>query len=116
MMQHRVQAKAEHAARNNMPPTQNIVAGDMNAALFPGDAQRHAINKDKMHQDFASTMGLTSTDNNTSKHRQYTFRHKTDSHQDSRIDDIPISKRLCMAAKPVTSILHSCGDSDMTQC
>lgn len=111
-MQHRVQTEAEHAAKNNLPPTQNIVAGDTNAALFPGDVQRHATNKDQMPQDFADTMGLASTDNNTSQHRQYTFRHRTDSNQDSRLDDILISKRLCMPIKPITSILHACGDSD----
>ena len=84
----------------------------MNAALIPGDVQRHATSKDTLHQQFAEQMDLSSTDNNTCPHRPYTFRHKTDSSQDSRIDDIIVSQRLCNDTKPTTSILHSFGDSD----
>ncbi len=112
MIKHRVQTEAKQAVQNSLPPTHNIVAGDMNAALIPADVQRHTTNKDKAHQQFVDAMELVSADNNTSPHRQYTFRHKTDSNQDSRIDDILVSKKLCMASKPTTSILPSCGDSD----
>lgn len=112
MINHRVQTEVEQAVKNSLPSTHNIVAGDMNAALMPEDVQRDAIKKDKAHQEFVDTVNLVSTDIGTRPHRQYTSRHKTDSNQDSRVDDILISKELCMVAKPATRILHSCGDSD----
>ncbi len=52
LMQHRVQTEAEHATKNNLPPSEHIVAGDMNAALFPEDVQRQTTSKDKRHQEF----------------------------------------------------------------
>lgn len=58
-------------------------------------------------------MDMSSVDNNTCPHRQYTFRHRTDSSQDSRIDDVLVLQRLCKATKPTTSILNSCGSSDL---
>ena len=73
----------------------HIMAGDMNAALFNGDAQRAKLDmKDTKHQDFVKDMRLQTIDPDKHPHRQYTSCHRTDGSQDSRIDDIFISESM----------------------
>ncbi len=58
----------------------NIMAGDMNAALFKQDVQRAKLElKDAKHQRFIKDLHLHTTDPDKHPHRQYTFRHTTDS-------------------------------------
>ncbi len=80
------------ASLAGLPLPYNIIAGDMKAALFKQDVQRAKLDmKDTKHHDFIRDLHLRTTDPHKHPHRQYTFRHRTDSSQDSRIDDILIS-------------------------
>ena len=76
------------ASLAGLPLPYNIIAGDMNAALFKQDVHRAKLDmKDIKHHNFIKDLHLRITDPNKPPHRQYTFRHRTDSSQDSRIDD-----------------------------
>ena len=101
------------ASLAGLPLPYNIIAGDMNAALFKQDVQRTKLDmKDTKHHNFIEDLHLRTTDPNKHPHRQYTFRHRTDSSQDSRIDDILISKTMCTKMPPSTEVLDTSGDAD----
>jgi len=102
--------KASHAG---LPLPYNIMAGDMNAALFKQDAQRAKLDiKDAKHQKFIKDLHLHTTDPDRNPHRQYTFRHRIDSSQDSRIDDKLISESMCTGISSSMEILDTSGDAD----
>lgn len=88
-----------------------VLAGDRNAESFTGDIQR-AEEQDDTHQNFIKAVKLRTTDPDRKAHRHFTFRHKTDSSQDSRIDDTFICEDLCSDPKPSTVILEANGDAD----
>ena len=67
--------KASHAG---LPLPYNIIAGDINAALFTQDVQRGKPDiKDPKHQKFIRDLHLGTTEPDKHRHRQYTFRHRT---------------------------------------
>ncbi len=68
--------------------------------------------KDAKHQKFIRDLHLCTTDPNKHPHRQHTFRHRTDSSQDSKIDDIFISESMCTEMAPSTEVLKTSGDAD----
>ena len=101
------------ASLAGLPLPYNNIAGDMNAALFKQDVQRAKPDiKDAKHQKFIGDLHLRTTDPNNRPHRQYSFRHTTDSGQDSRIDDIFISESMCTERGPSTEVLNTSGDAD----
>ncbi len=62
---------------------------------FPQNVQRAKLDiKDATHQKFIKKLHLHATDPDEHPLRQYIFRHRTDSSQDSRIDDILISESM----------------------
>jgi len=102
--------KASHAG---LPLPYNIMAGDMNAALFKQDVQRAKLDiKDAKHQKFIKDLHLHTPDPDRNPHSQYTFRHRTDSSQDSRIDDILISESMCTGMSSSIELLDTSGDAD----
>ena len=97
-------------------PCHNIIAGDTNAALVKQDVQRAKSDiKDAKHQKCIRDLHLRTTDPSTHPHGQYTFCHRTDSSQDSRIDDILISESMCTKMAPSTEVLNTSGDADHHQ-
>ncbi len=91
-----MRSEDKKASLAGLPLPYNIIAGDMNAALFKQDVQRAKPNtKDIIHQIFIRDLHLHTTDPNKHPHRQYSFRHTTGSSQDSRIDDVLISESMC---------------------
>ena len=70
--------------------------------------------KDTKHQNHIKDLHLQITDPNKHPHRQYTFRHRADSSQDSRIDDILILESMCTEMAPSTEVLNTSGDADHT--
>ena len=66
--------------------TKNLMMGDWNAALLPGDrASNLNHEKDKAHQKYIKSRKLSPLDSNKAPNRSHTYSHLTDS---SRIDDI----------------------------
>jgi len=57
-------------------------------------------------------MHLCTIDPNKHPHRQFTFRHRTNSGQDSRIDDIFMSESMCTEIAPSIEVLNTSGDAD----
>ena len=113
VIQNDMKVEADKATRAGLPQPYNVMAGDMNAALFKGDVQRDKLDiKDIRHQNFVKTLCLHTTDPVKQPHRQYTFRHRMDRSQDSRIDDILMSKSMCTEVLPSTEILNTSGDAD----
>jgi len=54
VVQNDVKLEADKAARAGLPQPYDVMAGDMNAALFTGDVQRTQLDmKDIRHQNFA---------------------------------------------------------------
>ncbi len=85
----------------------------MNAALFKQGVQRAKLEiQDAKHQRFLKDLHLRITGPDKHLHRQYTFRHRTDSSQDSRINDILISESMCTGMSSSTPILDKSGDAD----
>ncbi len=102
--------KASHAG---LQLPYKIMAGDMNAALFKQDVQRTKVDiKDAEHQEVIKDLHLHTTDPDKHTHRQYTFRHRINSSQDSSIDDILASASMCTGMSPSTEILNTSGDAD----
>ncbi len=80
--------------------------------LFTGNVQRAKLDgKDIRHQNFVKALCLH-TQQNLTDHTGYTFCHRTDSSQDSRIDDIFISESMCTEVLPSTENLNTSGDAD----
>ena len=103
----------KQASHSGLPLPYNILAGDMNAALFKQDVQRAKPDiKNAKHQKFIGDLHLRTTDPNPHPHRQYTFCYRTDSGQDSRINDIVISESMCTEMAPSTEVLNTSGDAD----
>ncbi len=108
-----VRSEDKKASLAGLPMPYNIIAGDMNAALFKQDVQRAKPDaKDTMHQKFIRDLHLHTTDPDKHPHRQYSFRHATDSSQDSRIDDILVSESMCTGMAAHTEVLKTSGDAD----
>ena len=94
-------------------PLPNIIAGDMNAALFKQDVQRVKPDaKNTIHQNFIRDLHLHTTDPDKHPHRQYSFCHATDSSQDSKIDDILVSESMCTSMAVHTEVLETSRDAD----
>ena len=68
-----------------------------------------------MHQDLMQTLKMHTTDKHQGMPRSRSYhrhRHNCKSNEDSRTDDIFISKKLCCHKIPVTTIADTTGDSD----
>ena len=75
-----MRSEDKKASLAGLPLPYNIIAGDMNAALFKQDVQRAKPDaKDTTHQKFMRDLHLHTTDPNKHPHRQYSFCHRTDS-------------------------------------
>jgi hypothetical protein len=99
------------ADKAGLPQPYNVMAGDMNAALFT-DVQRTKLDgKDFRHQNFVKALCLHTTQPDRQPHRQYTFRHRTDGSQDSRINDKLMSESMCTELLPSTEVLNTSGDA-----
>jgi len=104
-----VRSEDKKASLAGLPMPYNIIAGDMNAALFKQDVQRA---KNTIHQKIIRDLHLHTTDPDKHPHRQHSFRHTTDSSQDSRIDDILISESMCTDPAAHTEVLNTSDDAD----
>ncbi len=108
-----VRSEDKKASLAGLPMPYNIMAGDMNAALFKQDVQTAKPDaKDTIHQKFIRDLHLHTTDPDKHPHRHYTFRHTTGSSQDSRIDDILVSESMCTGMAARTEALKTLGDAD----
>ena len=108
-----MRSEDKKASLAGLPMPYNIIAGDMNAALFKQDVQRAKPDaKDTIHQKFIRDLHLHTTDPDKHPHRQYSFRHTTDSSQDSRIDDKLVSESMCTGTAAHTEVLNTSGDAD----
>ena len=80
-----VRSEDQKASLAGLPMPYNIIAGNMNASLFKQDVQRAKPDaKDTMHQKLIRDLHLHTTDPDKHPHRQYSFRHTTDSSQQDR--------------------------------
>ena len=104
-----MRSEDKKASLAGLPMPYNIIAGDMNAALFKQDVQRA---KNTIHQKIIRDLHLHTTDPDKHPHRQYSFRHATDSSQDSRIDDILVSESMCKGMAAHTEVLNTSGNAD----
>ena len=100
VIQDAMRSERQEASHAGLPQPYNIIAGDMNAALFKEDVQRTKLNIKDKHQKFIKDIRLHTTDPEKHPHRQHTFCHRTDSSQDSRITDILGSKSKCTGYHP----------------
>ena len=108
-----IRCEDKKASLAGLPLPYNIIAGDMNAALFKQDVQRAKPDaKDTIHQKFIKDLHLHTIDPDRDPHRQYSFRHTTDSSQDSRIDDILVSESMRTDMAAHTEVLNASGDAD----
>ncbi len=113
VIQNDMKLEADKAARAGLPQPYNFMAEDMNAALLTGDVPKAKLDrKDIRHQNFVKALCLHTTQSDRQRLRQYTFCHRTDGNQDSRIDDIFISESMCTEVFPSTEILNTSGDAD----
>ena len=102
----------EEACRLGQNPLYHIIAGDMNAALYPDDKQGYGEESDMIHRKLICNLKLHTTDKRQGTTRQFTFRSKHSSDQDSRIDDIFTSANLQNEHTSTTIISSTTGDSD----
>ena len=110
-----MRSEDKKASLAGLPLLYNIVAGNMNAALFNQDIQgAKPDTKTLNHQNFViiGDLHLRTTDPNKHPHRQYASRHRTDSGQDSRMDDIFTSESMCTEIAPSTEVLNTSGDAE----
>ena len=108
-----LRSEDKKASLASLPMPYNIIAADMNAALFKQDVQRAKPDaKDTMHQKFIKDLQLHTTDPDKHPHRLYSFRHATNSSQDSRIDDILVSESMCTDMAAHTEVLDTSSDAD----
>ena len=99
------------AMKSNRQPPYHVVAGDMNAALYPDDKQGKENDNDFMHRQLIHDLQLHTTDTRHQQPRTRTFRSKHSAEQDSRIDDIFTSVSL-QNPNTKTAVLNTTGDSD----
>ena len=108
-----MRSEDKKASLAGLPMPYNIIAGDMNAALFKQDVQKVKPDaKNTIHQNFIRDLHLHTTDPDKHPHRQYSFCHATDSSQDSRIDDILVSESMCTSMAVHTEVLETSRDAD----
>ena len=108
-----MRSEDKKASLAGVPMPYNIIAGDMNAALFKQDVQRAKPDaKDTIHQKFIRDLHLHTKDPDKHPHRNYSFRHATDSSKGSRVDDILVSEFMCTGMAAHTEVLNTSGDAD----
>lgn len=88
-----------------------IPAGDRNAALLIGD-RNLLTTGDKAHQHLIETLGMTPTESVGSTKRAATHRPRAANVQDSRIDDILLTKQLIDDQVCYNEVICGTGDSD----
>jgi len=88
-----------------------ILAGDWNAALLTGD-RNVMTTRDKAHQHLMDTLGMTPTEIAGSTKRAATHHPGAENLQDSRIDDILVTKQLIENQLCRNEVICGTGDSD----
>ena len=88
-----------------------LLAGDWNAALLTGD-RNVLTSRDKAHQHLMETLGMTPTENAGTTRRAATHHPRAANLQDSRIDDILVTKQLIDNQLCHNEVICGTGDSD----
>ena len=115
LLQTEMQAQDKIALEGGKSKPCHILAGDMNAALYMNDRQTSVHPEDAMHQELMQALKMYTTDKHQGMPRSRSYhRHgrNCESSEDSRIDDVFVSEKLCCQKIPVTAIADTTGDSD----